>query len=178
MGYNFKPSGRKRGFSNNSLRPPRCDTSETYLKPSRSRSNPILGRSGIICVTTLKPQSYSSEMRRNDVLWTAQRSYRPRQRYDLCWCLSQYPISSRRPGVAYLIDALHTNLNSCAAEGQHVVEVGLQAIVWAGLDGDGHTLAIGLLRVPTCHQPTGRHHTEWPLRGRLTRGRTGRRAVG
>lgn len=41
----FKPSGLKSGFSKNSL------------KLSKSLSTPILGKSGIICVTTLYPLS-------------------------------------------------------------------------------------------------------------------------
>lgn len=144
VGYNFNPSGRKAGFSNNSLSINL--SSNLYLKPRISRSYPILGRSGIICVTTLNPQSYSINPGSLSYLGLLERVTHRSHRMTTIGITCDI-LCLMTPAKAYFINTLHTDFNTGATIAKHVVQMGFQTVVRTGFNGNRNTFRDTLLTI-------------------------------
>lgn len=123
------------------------------MKPLISLSMPILGRSGIICATTLNPASLAKWNDSHTALtvWPLKK--------DVCWVKAGGCVASCslpvRVSSHILIHALHTDLETSAAVCKHGTQVGLQTIIRPRLDGYSNTLHVTLFRVPVVHSGRG-----------------------
>ena len=135
---------------------------------STSLSMPTLGRSGIMCATTLKPASFDrwKDSHTARTVWPLEETHRCAELDYKAWRLSDpssHGVTSRLPsyrrrstptrwpvGVPghVFVHTLDSDLQPGAAVAQHVAEVSLQAVVGSRLDGDSHTLGVAALRVP------------------------------
>lgn len=113
---------------------------------------PMLGRSGIMWVTTLKPHSLASSkaLQTAATVWPRLVSRATSSKMDCT------PISILVHPYLMVADARVRETHPIATARrwllvqQHGVQMRLLAVVWARFNGDANAACLGLLRVPHC----------------------------